>query len=89
MRIFLDWPPVTCYKIIVQNTPVKLLDVIALLEDKPAEGWVAGKAATIVEVCAPDLFEVELPDSRGKTGAVTELKREEPLVIKDEAAAAA
>src|SRR5690242_11310457 len=28
----LDWSPATCYKTNVQNTPVKMLDTVALLE---------------------------------------------------------
>jgi hypothetical protein len=73
----------------VQNAPVKLLDVVALLEDKPAEGLVAGQVGTVVEVFAPDVFEVEFLDASGKTAALTELKRAELLVLKHEAVVAA
>jgi Domain of unknown function (DUF4926) len=34
----------------MKTTPAKLLDVVALLEDKPATGLVAGQVGTIVEV---------------------------------------
>jgi hypothetical protein len=78
-----------CYKINVQNAPVKLLDVVALLEDKPSEGLVAGQVGTVVEVFAPDVFEVEFLDANGKTVALTELNRSELLVLKHEAAVAA
>ncbi len=73
----------------MQNAPVKLLDVVALLEDKPAEGLVAGQVGTVVEVFAPDVFEVEFLDANGKTAALTELKRAKLLVLKHEAAVAA
>jgi hypothetical protein len=73
----------------VKNAPVKLLDVVALLEDKPAEGLVAGQVGTVVEVFAPDAFEVEFLDVNGKAVALTELKREELLVLKHEATVAA
>lgn len=73
----------------MQNAPVKLLDVVALLADKPAEGLVAGQVGTVVEVFAPGVFEVEFLDANGKTVALTELKREELLVLKHEAAVAA
>jgi len=73
----------------VQKVPVKLLDVVALLADKPAEGLVAGQVGTVVEVFAPNVFEVEFLDANGKTAALTELKREELLVLKHEAAVAA
>lgn len=73
----------------MQNAPVKLLDVVALLDDKPAEGLVAGQVGTVVEVFAPDAFEVEFLDANGKTVALAELKRAELLVLKHEAAVAA
>jgi hypothetical protein len=73
----------------VLNAPVKLLDVVALLDDKPAEGLVAGQVGTIVDVLATDVVEVEFLDSNGKTVALTELKRTELLVLKHEAAVAA
>ncbi|MEI9960612.1 MAG: DUF4926 domain-containing protein [Limisphaerales bacterium] len=73
----------------MQNAPVKLLDVVALLEDKSSDGLVAGQVGTVVEVFAPDVFEVEFLDVSGKTAALTELKRSEFLVLKHEAAVAA
>ena len=73
----------------MQNTPVKQLDVVALLEDKPAEKLVAGQVGTVVEVLAPGVFEVEFLVSNGKTVALAELKRTELLVLKHESAIAA
>ena len=70
----------------MQNVPVKLLNVVALLEDKPAEGLVTGQVGTVVEVLAPDVFEVECLDANGKTVALAELKRADLLVLKHEAA---
>ena len=72
----------------MQNVPVKLLDVVALLEDKPSEGLVAGQVGTVVEVFAPDAFEVEFLDGNGRTAALMELKRADLLVLKHEAVAA-
>jgi hypothetical protein len=68
--------------------PVKLLDVVALLDDKPAEGLSAGQVGTVVEVFATDTFEVEFLDANGRTVALAELKRSELLVLKHEAVAA-
>lgn len=73
----------------MQTTPVKLLDVVALLVDKPEEGLVVGQVGTVVELLAPDVYEVEFLDSKGKTIALTELKRSEVLVLKHEPAVAA
>ena len=73
----------------MQNTPVKLLDVVALLVDKPTEGLVAGQVGTVVEVLAPAVFEIEFLDTEGRTTALTEVHRNELLLLKHEATAAA
>jgi len=73
----------------MQTTPAKLLDVVALLVDKPEEGPVVGQVGTVVEVLAPDVYEIEFLDSKGKTIALTEMKRSEVLVLKHEPAVAA
>jgi hypothetical protein len=73
----------------VQTTRVKLLDVVALLEDKPDEGLVAGQVGTVVEIHSPDVFEVEFLDAEGRTVALVEINRRELLVLKHEAAVAA
>jgi hypothetical protein len=72
----------------MQRTSLKLLDVVALLGDRPDENLVAGQVGTVVEVLAPGIFEVEFLDSNGRTLALAELKREELLALKHEAAAA-
>jgi hypothetical protein len=74
---------------VVQDTQAKLLDVIALLADKPAEDLVSGQVGTIVEELAPDVFEVEFCDSEGRTLRFAELRREEFLVLHHEPALAA
>jgi hypothetical protein len=73
----------------MQTTPVKLLDVVALLVDKPEEGLVVGQVGTVVWVLAPDVYEVEFLYSKGETIALTELKRSEVLVLTHEPAVAA
>ena len=73
----------------MQTTPVKQLDVVALLEDKQSERLVAGQVGTVVELLAPGVYEVEFLDSTGQTVAVCELKRSELLVLKHEPALAA
>jgi Domain of unknown function (DUF4926) len=69
--------------------PVKLLDVVALLDDKPAEGLVSGQVGTVVEVLAPDVFEVEFLDPNGRTIALAEFRRDELLLLRHEAVLAA
>lgn len=76
-------------RIRVQSTSAKLLDVIALLEDKPALGLACGQVGTIVEVLAPGVFEVEFCNSEGRTLGFAELRRNEFLVLRHESALAA
>ncbi len=80
------------------KTPLKTLDVVALLVDKPEERLVTGQVGTVVEVLAPvtgqvgtvvevlapDVYEVEFLDSKGGTIAVTELNRSELLLLQHE-----
>ena len=73
----------------MQNRPLRLLDVVALLADKPEESLVAGQVGTVAEVHAPGVFEVEFLDSHGRTIALAEFTREELLALKHEPAVAA
>ena len=73
----------------VQTTPAKLLDVIAVLEDQPAQTLVAGQVGTIVEELATDVFEIEFCDKDGRTVCFAELSRGDFLVLRHEPAVAA
>ena len=66
------------------NTPLKLLDVVTLLVDKPQERLVTGQVGTVVEVLNPSVYEVEFLDSKGHTIAVTELERADLLLLQHE-----
>ena len=70
----------------MRNTPIKLLDVVAVLEDKPDAGLVSGQVGTVVEVHSPEAFDVEFLDANGRTIALTELRRDELLVLRNEPA---
>ena len=52
---------------------MKLLDVVALLQDLPELGLIRGQVGTIVEIYEPDVFEVEFIDSNGRTYALETL----------------
>jgi hypothetical protein len=52
---------------------MKLLDVVALIQDLPEQNLYKGQVGTIIEVYEPDVFEVEFVDSQGKTYAVETL----------------
>jgi len=73
----------------MQKTSAKLLDVVALLVDKPAEKLAGGQVGTVVEVLAPDVFEVEFCGADGRTICLVELNRAEFLVLIHEPAMAA
>lgn len=60
---------------------VKLLDVVALLEDVPAERLRRGEVGTVVEVLAPEVYEVEFSDDEGRTYAMLALRREQIMLL--------
>ena len=60
---------------------VKLLDVIALLDEAPLNGLVRGQVGTVVEVVAPGVFEVEFSDDNGRTYASLALRSNQLLVL--------
>ena len=59
----------------------KPLDVVALLEDAPEHGLVRGQVGTVVEVLAPDAFEVEFSDDHGRAYAMVALLPEQVMVL--------
>ncbi|WP_407895984.1 DUF4926 domain-containing protein [Scytonema sp. NUACC26] len=58
-----------------------MLDVVALLEDLPEEGVYRGQVGTVVELLAPNVFEVEFSDNSGNTYAMLTLKAEHLMVL--------
>ena len=56
------------------STGIKLLDVVALTEDLPARKLRRGQVGTVVELLAPDVFEVEFTDNNGRTFASLALR---------------
>lgn len=60
---------------------IKLLDVIALLEDVPSERLRRGEVGTVVEMLAPEVYEVEFSDDEGRTYAMLPLRREQIMLL--------
>ena len=60
---------------------VKLLDVVALIEDLPERKLERGQVGTVVEVLAPDVYEVEFADNDGRTYAELAVNEEKLLVL--------
>jgi len=56
---------------------LELLAEVALLHDLPDHGLVRGQVGTIVEVLAPDAFEVEFSDDNGNAYAMAALHAED------------
>ncbi len=67
---------------------VKLLDVVALVQELPSHGLSLGQVGTVVEILAPDVFEVEFSDNEGRTFAELALKADQLLVLHYEPAMA-
>jgi Domain of unknown function (DUF4926) len=60
---------------------VKLLDVVALTDDLPERELLRGQVGTVVEVLAPDVYEVEFSDNDGRTYAELTVKADQLLVL--------
>ncbi|MBI4500903.1 MAG: DUF4926 domain-containing protein [Gemmatimonadetes bacterium] len=58
-----------------------LLDVVALVEDRPDEGLLRGQVGTIVEILGPEVYEVEFSDNHGCTYASTALRADQLLQL--------
>jgi hypothetical protein len=68
---------------------IKLLDVVALIEDVDSEGLRRGEVGTVVEQWKHGVFEVEFSDNTGKPYAFAALRPEQMMKLhfrKDEAA---
>ena len=63
------------------STKIKLLDVVALIEDLPEHGLYRGQVGTVVESLAPGIFEVEFNDNDGRTYASLALRADQLLVL--------
>ena len=60
---------------------VKLLDVVALTDDLPEHDLQRGQVGTVVEILAPDAYEVEFADNDGRPYAELAVKVDKLLVL--------
>ena len=60
---------------------IKLLDVVALLEDLPTPDLRRGQVGTVVESLAPGVFDVEFSDNLGRTYATLALRADQLIVL--------
>lgn len=61
---------------------IKLLDVVALVEDLPEKGLYHGRVGTVVEALEGDFFEVEFSDDNGETYAVLSLRSDQLMTLR-------
>jgi len=61
---------------------IQLLDVVALTADVPEHGLQRGQVGTVVEVLAPERYDVEFCDDEGRTYALTALGAGQLLVLR-------
>jgi len=66
---------------IQQRRQIKLLDTVALLEDLPRRKLKRGEVGTVVEILAPNVFEVEFSDDQGQTYAELALSRDQLVLL--------
>jgi hypothetical protein len=60
---------------------IKLLDTVALLEDLPSRKLKRGEVGTVVEILAPDVYEVEFSDDEGETYAELSLRSDQLVLL--------
>lgn len=60
---------------------IELLDEVALTEDIPGRALRRGQVGTVVELLAPNVFEVEFADDRGQTYASLALRADQLMVL--------
>jgi Domain of unknown function (DUF4926) len=60
---------------------IELLDVVAVTEDIPERGLRRGQVGTVVEVFAPDVFEIEFSDDEGRTYLLLPLRADQLMVL--------
>ncbi len=61
--------------------PIQLLDTVNLLEDLPQRNLQRGEVGTVVEILAPDVFEVEFCDDDGEAYAEFALRAEQLVIL--------
>ncbi len=69
--------------------PIKVLDVVALTEDRPNRGSFRGQIGTVVEELSARVYEVEFSDNDGRTYASVALKLGQLMVLHHEPVQAA
>ena len=64
------------------NNSIELLDVVALTKDLPQHKLSRGQVGTVVEILAPNVFEVEFSDDEGQTYAMLALRADQLMILR-------
>jgi len=70
----------------MKDETIKILDVVALLKDRPDEKLSRGQIGTVVECYSKSDFEVEFSDNNGKTISLQTLSANEIMLLHHEPA---
>src|SRR5258708_1746521 len=60
---------------------IRFLDTVALVDDVPERELKRGEVGTVVEILAPDVFEVEFSDEEGQTYAELALRGDQIIAL--------
>ena len=63
------------------KTKIKLLDTVALADDLPDRKLKRGEVGTVVEILAPEVFEVEFSDDDGQTYAELAIRADQLIAL--------
>ncbi len=63
------------------NNDIKLLDVVALLENIQDRGLVVGQVGTVVEILDDSVYEVEFCDNEGRTYESLALRTDQLMAL--------
>ena len=66
---------------VMPKRKIKLLDTVALLKDLPERKLKRGEVGTIVEVLAPEVYDVEFYDDEGQTYAELALRGDQLITL--------
>jgi hypothetical protein len=65
----------------VLTSEIRVLDVVAVLEDVPRHGLVRGEVGTVIEHRKEDVFEIAFSNTSGKAYAFAALRAEQLLKL--------
>ena len=60
---------------------IRLLDVVALVDDLPEHKLIRGQVGAVVEMLAPEVYEVEFTDEDGRAYASLALRADQLLAL--------